>query len=202
MHGAIYFIIYIIIRIIIYNYKNERYLKIYNEDTQIKLNDVGFNFIPITNIEYLDDVMVLLPLILCVFFKINWSVFLFMLTIIFVLREITTTITLLPPTPHCFENVKIKMKKSKILAKISGACNETIFSGHTSIMLLALLFILPKIKNNLVKIGIYIYAIATSLVIISLRGHYSIDIFLAWVICILFYVAYFGNKVVKNLILN
>ena len=125
-----------------------------------------------------------------------------MLTIIFVLREITTTITLLPPTPSCYQRNYDKMTKSKWITRISGTCNETIFSGHTTLMLLMILFILPKIKSNIFKIIIYIYAVVTSIVIISLRSHYSIDVILAWVICILFYIAYFGNKIVKKLILN
>ena len=202
MHGVFYLIIYIIVRILIYNYKNTRFLKIYNKDNENNLYDVGFNYIPKMNLHYSDDILVMLPVILCIYSKINWSQFFFMLTIIFILREITTTITLLPPTPYCFENVRNKMEKNKILAKISGACNETIFSGHTSIMLLSFLFVLPKIKSNLFKIFIYIYSIITSLVIISLRGHYSIDVFLAWIICILFYISYFGKQIVKKLLLN
>lgn len=202
MHGCCYFIIYIIVRILFYNYKNNRFLTYYSDKNYSELYDLGFNNIKIIYYNFLDDILVMLPLILCIYYKINFSEFLFMLTMIYLLREITTSVTLLPPTPYCINKSKERNNSSKIITQISGACNETIFSGHTSLMLLAFLFVLPKIKNNYIKIIIYFYAIFTSIVIISLRSHYTIDIILAWIICILFYVSYFGNKIVKKLLIN
>jgi hypothetical protein len=202
MHGVFYFFAFIIIRILIYDLKNIRFRKFYNDNKPSELFDSGFNLIPILNYNFLDDILVVLPLFLCIYYKIDFSEFLFMLTIIYVLREITTSITLLPPTPQCFERNRNKMVTFELITKVSGTCNETIFSGHTSLMLLAFLFVLPKIKSNVFKIIIYIYALLTSFVIISLRSHYSIDVIVAWVICILFYVSYFGNKIVKKLIIN
>lgn len=202
MHGVFYFIIFVILRVIIYDYKHKRFRKFYEDSQPSELYDSGFQYIPIIRFHFLDDVLVLLPVFLGIYYKINFNEFLFMLTVIYVLREITTSITLLPPTPFCFERSKDKASKSEYITNISGTCNETIFSGHTSLMLLIFLFILPKIQSNLLKILIYIYAILTSIVIIGIRSHYTIDVIVAWVICILFYVAYFGNKIVKKLLLN
>ena len=202
MHGIFYFIIFVLLRVLFYDLKDRRFRKFYNDKKPSELYDSGFNYIPVLNYQFLDDILVSLPLIFGLYYNINFNEFLFVLTIIFVLREITTTITLLPPTPSCYQRNYDKMTKSKWITRISGTCNETIFSGHTTLMLLMILFILPKIKSNIFKIIIYIYAVVTSLVIVSLRSHYSIDVILAWVICILFYIAYFGNKIVKKLILN
>ena len=202
MHGIFYFIIFVVIRVLFYEYKDRRFKKFYNDNKPSELYDSGFHYIPMVKYHFLDDILVSLPLLFTIYYKINFSDFLFMLTIIYVLREITTSITLLPPTPFCFERSKAKLIESKWITKISGNCNETIFSGHTTLMLLVFLFILPKIKSNILKIFIYIYAIVTSLIIISLRSHYSIDVILAWIICLLFYISYFGNKIVKKLLLN
>ena len=202
MHGVFYFVIYVFVRIFVQELKLNTFLNYYRNNKPSELYDIGFKYIPVLNIHFLDDILVLLPLLVCIYLRIDFSEFLFLLTCIYILREITTTITLLPPTPYCFDNVKNKMNKSVFITKISGTCNETIFSGHTSLMLLSILFILPKIKNNFIKLLLYIYAILTSLLIIALRSHYTIDIFLAWIICIFFYCAYFGNKIVKKLIIN
>lgn len=201
MHGLIYFILYCILRYLTQNMKNKLFLKYY-ENNPIKIYDIGFEYIPIINCHFLDDVMVLLPIILCFYYKINFSNFLFLLTCIYLLRELTTTVTLLPPTPFCFKRNNDKMNMSKILTKLAGTCNETIFSGHTTFMLLCLLFVLPKINNNYIKIAIYAYALLTSFIIVAMRSHYTIDVVLAWVICVLVYVSFFGNKIVKKLILN
>ena len=120
----------------------------------------------------------------------------------YLLRELTTAVTLLPPPPFCVEINSDKMSKSKVLTKIAGSCNETIFSGHTTFMLLCLLFVLPKINNNYIKIAIYTYALLTSFIIVAMRSHYTIDVVIAWVICVLVYISFFGNKIVKKLILN
>lgn len=202
MHGAIYFLIFVFIRIVTQNLKLKTFMKFYEEQEPSKLYDIGFKYIPMTKFHFLDDILVVLPLFIGLYLKINLSNFLFILTCVYLLREITTTITLLPPTPFCFEREKIKKDKSKTLTELAGACNETIFSGHTSLMLISILFILPKITNNYIKILIYLYAITTSVIIISLRSHYTIDVVLAWVICILFYVAYFGNNIIKKMLLN
>jgi len=202
MHGVFYFIIYVLVRIFIQEMKLNTFLNFYRNNDHAALYDIGFKYIPRINIHFLDDIMVILPIILCIYLRVNFSEFLFLLTCIYILREITTTITFLPPTPFCFDRVKDKMDKSEFMTKISGTCNETIFSGHTSLMLLGILFILPKVNNNILKILLYFYAIITSLIIIALRAHYTIDIVLAWIICIMFYCAYFGSKIVKKLIIN
>ena len=202
MHGIYHFIIYIIIRILFYNYKNVKFLTYYKDKNYKELYDSGFNNISMIYYNFLDDILVVLPLILCVYYKIDFSEFLFILTIIYIIREVTTSVTLLPPTPYCIVKSKERSKKSKLITHISGACNETIFSGHVSLMILSFLFVLPKIQNNIIKLLIYLYSIITSIVIISLRSHYTIDIILAWIICILFYISYFGNKIVKKLLLN
>ena len=66
-----------------------------------------------TYYNFLDDILVMLPLILCIYYKIDFSEFLFMLTMIYLLREITTSVTLLPPTPYCINKSKERNNSSE-----------------------------------------------------------------------------------------
>ena len=61
-----------------------------------ELYDSGFQYI-YTMIKYhfLDDFLVSRPLLFTIYYKINFNEFLFMLTIIYILREVTTSIGLL-----------------------------------------------------------------------------------------------------------
>ena len=201
MHGIVYFIFFLIIRFLTQELKYKNFLDYYKNNENCMLKDIGFKYIPYLKCHFLDDIIVLIPVFICIYLKINLHQFLLLLTIIYFLREITTSITLLPPTPNCMERNKKKMNKSKFITKVSGRCNETVFSGHTTLMLLSLLFILPKIKSKLFKVLIYLYSIIGSIIIIAMRSHYTLDVTLAWIITILMYLCYFGKNIYKSLIL-
>lgn len=201
MHGIVYFIIYLIIRALTQKYKYERFLKFYENNQNCYLHDIGFKYIPFIKFNFLDDIIVLIPVFICIYLRVNTHDFLILLTIIYVIREITTSVTLLPPTPHCIDQSNKKMNKSEIITKISGLCNETVFSGHTTLMVLSFLFILPKVKSKFIKVLIYFYLVLGSIIILALRSHYTLDVFLAWTISILVYLCYFGKNIFKSLIL-
>ena len=201
MHGIVYFIIYLIIRALTQKYKYKRFLKFYENNENCYLNDIGFKYIPIIKFNFLDDIIVLIPVFICIYLRVNTHDFLVLLTIIYVIREITTSVTLLPPTPYCINQSNKKINKSEIITRISGLCNETVFSGHTTLMLLSFLFILPKVKSKFLKILIYFYLVLGSILILALRSHYTLDVFLAWTISILVYLCYFGKNIYKSLIL-
>ena len=46
MHGAIYFIIFVFIRIVTQDLKFQTYLNYYNNEPPSKLYDIGFKYIP------------------------------------------------------------------------------------------------------------------------------------------------------------
>ena len=60
----------------------------------------------------MDDIIVLIPVFICIYLRVNTHDFLVLLTIIYVIREITTSVTLLPPTPYCFNQSNKKMNKN------------------------------------------------------------------------------------------
>lgn len=162
--------------------------KYYNK---LELEDTGFKLLPKIDLKYnyIDDLMICLLVIPLFFYNINTSKFLQVIIITRILRLICMQSTILPsPDSKCEEYLD---RKEKIIGRyykiIFGRCNETIFSGHVSFMLTCVLFLLPFI-NSIMKIFLYIYAIITSLVVISLRNHYSIDVVLAWIITIPIYI--------------
>ena len=158
-----------------------------NKYNNIELEDTGFKLVPKldSKLNYLDDLLISILVIPLFYFDINVKKLLKIIIITRLLRLICMKSTILPsPNSKCNEYL---VKKEKLIGKyytiFFGRCNETIFSGHVSLMLICILFILPFV-NSMMKIFLYIYAILTSLIVISLRNHYTIDVVLAWVITI------------------
>ena len=77
-----------------------------------------------------------------------------------------------------------------------GGCNETIFSGHTSFMVLILLYTIPYL-HFFGKFIVIMYALFGTILIISLRSHYTIDVLLAWIITYLVYSIYMCCNIAK-----
>ena len=92
------------------------------------------------------------------------------LSMLFILRMLTTSITILP-SPICSSSKK---------ACAIGGCHDCIFSGHTAVMLL-LSFYISQSNPSFSKI-LVLYNIVGSLLIISTRNHYTIDVFIAWIV--------------------
>ena len=98
------------------------------------------------------------------------------LSIIFFLRAIAKVITTLPSSClNCKNN-------SSMNSMSIGYCNDKIFSGHVTLTLVALLLILQK-NSQYSNILIFLHLIY-SILIIAVRNHYSIDVFIAYVIVI------------------
>ena len=101
-----------------------------------------------------------------------------MISIVFFLRTITKVSTIIPSQNNgCTNDV------NNIMCYITGYCNDKIFSGHTSIMLLVVLTIINEKLinpdyNPLLILVCFIY----SGLILSTRNHYSVDIILAYII--------------------
>lgn len=171
-----------------------------------KIIDNGFKIIPKIDFLFLDDiVLVIIPLIFLIFIyfctknNINFLDFVVIFLIIRFLRLLCLLCTIYPPpSKDCYE---ISDKKNKILpyySYIFGGCNETIFSGHTACLVLIMLFIYP-VLNAIGKIFIILYAIFGSIILISLRAHYTIDVLLGWIITYLVYTVYTCCKI-KNIL--
>ena len=152
------------------------------------LDDIIFNNTPnLHNYEYIVNIFILF-LCLPLFYKIKIKNFITIFkyfSISTILRTITSCSTILPSITECRIN---NNNKNNISNYLIGHCNDKIFSGHTSFMIILFYVIY---KNNLIKykyLSIYGSTIfINSLFIIITRAHYTVDVILAYIIipCIL-----------------
>tara|TARA_R110001606_G_scaffold23932_2_gene79892 strand:+ start:19575 stop:20090 length:516 start_codon:yes stop_codon:yes gene_type:complete len=132
-----------------------------------KIRDIGFDFLPdLTKYEVLHDMTMILPLILLI---MNWNGvnqkgYITFLTTMYFMRAISNVVTQFP---------RAKSKPCKEGSPLSN-CNDYMFSGHTTFNIVTSYFL-----NN----GMFpVYPILSSLVTVSTRAHYSVDVVIAWII--------------------
>lgn len=130
----------------------------------------------------------ILPIIFIIpyFQKNGFNAFIFFIkffSIIIAIRTISSTITDIPSS-----NPKCSTIKENLSWKnyISGHCFDKIFSGHTAA---TLLLIMIARKYNLLSINktiilIFLQILFVYFFLICTRGHYSVDVFLSYVIVI------------------
>ena len=104
-------------------------------------------------------------------------------SVIVSLRIITSTITEVPSSdPNC------NTSETGIFKYISGHCFDKIFSGHTAC---TLLLVLIAYDNELItwnKYLIYqVLQIIYAFMLVFTKGHYSVDVFLSYIIVIPIY---------------
>lgn len=137
----------------------------------------------------LDDFLAIAVII--VFFLMHGLKYVKDIAILYILirgfRLITMSVTILPqPNKNC----KPPSERNTLDRWLSGGCNDAIFSGHMSMMLITLLYISKGVKSLFVKAMMVLFAIGYSLLIIMLRNHYTVDVILAWFISLSTYVMY------------
>jgi len=118
---------------------------------------------------------------------------LILISILFILRIITFTVTNIPPTYSLQKNKQLC--KYKIFGKhfgfsfnnITHTCNDYMFSGHTVHIVSFLLFILYFSKNIIEKIILTFIALLILFFIINSRMHYTSDIVVAIIITFLLF---------------
>ena len=102
-------------------------------------------------------------------------------------RLITMSVTVLPqPNNNC----KPPSERNTIDRWLSGGCNDSIFSGHTALVLILLLYINKGVKSSFMKAMMVLFAIGYSILIIMLRNHYTVDVVLAWFISVSTFILY------------
>ncbi len=100
------------------------------------------------------------------------------LIIIWLIRSITISVTILPPHEKC--NVPFNH-----ISMLSGGCHDKIFSGHTASLFLATL-LLMKQRTLSIPTAVMLNAANVFFILIT-RGHYTVDIILA------LFITYFVN---------
>lgn len=137
----------------------------------------------------LDDFLAVAVMI--IFFLMHGLKYIKDIAILYILirgfRLITMSVTILPqPNKNC----KPPSERNTLDRWLSGGCNDAIFSGHMSMMLILLLYISKGVKSLFIKSIMGLFALGYSLLIIMLRNHYTVDVILAWFISISTYVLY------------
>jgi len=146
------------------------------------LNDILIELFPnLDDYDYLCDYLAALPVLILLY--VSWknkkftimNDFIMYMAIIYILRSITMYFTILPSI-NCYHHKKINLM---------GGCCDSIFSGHTSVTLMSILF--------LIGLGfptyIIIYPILLSFLIISSKSHYTVDVIISWYITFLVYIS-------------
>jgi shingomyelin synthase len=147
--------------------------------------------------EYTDWIS-FVPLIAFLFFdKCNHLIeFLFLVGVMYLIRAIAFSITVLPsPSMDCkceWENEPETLLRSILNLIYQEGCNDLIFSGHTSVMLLSTLFLIYYCfpKSLMIQTFFILYNIFGVFIIIGTRLHYSTDCFIATIISTLLFFSF------------
>ena len=92
--------------------------------------------------------------------------------IVFIVRAISINLTVLP-SPTCNRGVKTRYEGL-------GGCYDLIFSGHSSIAIIAAFYL---VSLGCTKLWLA-YPLLVGALLLATRAHYSVDIFVAWCACI------------------
>lgn len=101
----------------------------------------------------------------------EWSRVIFSLALVYVLRALCISLTVLP-SPLC--------RKGKSSSQSIGGCHDCIFSGHTATVAIAWLFALDH-APWLLPIALA-HGCATLVAILGTRSHWSIDVAVALIV--------------------
>jgi len=133
-----------------------------------KIYDVGFSILPdLSKYEYVNDVMLLVPLLFVMVLWSKWSLdkrtsMILMLGMMYLFRAIALYATTYPSPKEC------KMRPP------FGFCNDHMFSGHTSFNLVLSSFVGRPLWP--------IWPMITSIMSVATRDHYTVDVVIAWLI--------------------
>ena len=132
------------------------------------VHDFGFSIIPHYYNCFNDYIVISLLLVYLCLGK-NHLLLLKSCIVLFILRLFFINLTVLPIiTPEC---------KERIPLPFTGRCRDLVFSGHTGLAILVLLFLVNEGTLN----TLFASLVSILLVIVTLMGrhHYSLDIVLA-----------------------
>lgn len=155
------------------------------------LEDVGHQCLPrYKNILFIVNLVPILPIIYAFYGQcrkrqassLSVSKLLVVYSFVMLLRMILMTVTILPtPIVQCNYD-----KFSPTTGKSFGGCHDLNFSGHVATIVLCVLFLITRQGCN--KLFWSIYAIVSSIAVISAREHYTSDVLSAWIVSGLSYI--------------
>ena len=163
-------------------YRLENKSEVFYEDVKLKqkskIYDIIHQNLPsLRNLSTIVDIIPFIPLIIIFFIDLNlFYRVIGLLGTIFIVRMFIIHLTILPKDKKC------DIKKSSVY---SGGCYDKVYSGHFAVVFTCLLFLY---KNNYINIFTLVsLSIITALLIITSRSHYTIDIFVSFLMVIITY---------------
>jgi PAP2 superfamily C-terminal len=146
---------------------------------QEKITDIIHSNLPIVNMPYISDILILLQTILAISIMSSESLIelFFIMGITQLFRVFCFFSTTLPPLKKYSDKYR--------LGGINGNGTEYIFSGHASYS--AITFIYLYTNNIISFFPLLVYNIISQSLISLTRNHYTVDIILAWIIVPLIY---------------
>jgi hypothetical protein len=149
-----------------------------------KIEDIGHNLLPVfpCSLKQAPDIIVVSLMCICFYScKANINPVLISFIVVTLLRFITTHLTVLPHVDS-FECTN---------RHIMDCTQDYIFSGHMAYSVLSILYILSQIPS--MTVIMILVGIVQGLLIIGLRNHYTVDVFLGTLIS---YFVYLQHKIV------
>jgi hypothetical protein len=151
-----------------------------------KVYDIGFKYTPdlssYKNLHLAFDIMtMLLPFMISVILS-RWDIFYeysSYITVILLIRLLFNIATILPKVKNC-DDTEFTWKNI-----LFGHCYDKIFSGHVAGV--ALLSVLLYVHNIIPATMLIPFNILYALCILAIRYHYTIDIFVAYVVTLVIY---------------
>ena len=150
-----------------------------------RIFDLGHHWLP--DLGRLEQVFDLVPLIPLGYFVLRggwkeWKPFMWIFSFIFLLRSLTAAVTILPPCDREKDTIRTRMQNMLAL----GGSHDYIFSGHTALMLLSVVFLLNQ-QGGKGSLFWWAYAVVSSVFIVASGNHYTVDVVLSWAITLLTY---------------
>jgi membrane-associated phospholipid phosphatase len=150
-----------------------------------EIHDIGHSIVPILSSRFksVPDLIVVIVFLWSAFlYRQNLTPLLTAHIVVILLRIVTMHMTVLPPVRsfECTNRHPI------------DCTQDYLFSGHTAMTVTSLLFIATVYEPRSLYVPLALAGILQMLVIISLRMHYTIDVFLGALLS--FFVFYTGKK--------
>jgi PAP2 superfamily C-terminal len=182
-----------------------------NRDVEhLYLPDIGFYHLPdLSHVDLVDDYLLPPFVVICImisllshnrlkivkrFLAINGTAFL--------LRSVSIFITFIPKSNKLVANESVihsnladaMTEVTQIIILSKKTVNDMMFSGHTSLLLTLMLCTIMMAgrirKHTVTKVVIWVSTHIIFILIISTRKHYSVDVYISYVITTLIYALY------------
>lgn len=183
------------------------YLKTEKNINNNILNDISFNILPHYSkseliVQIISIVYSISFIVLVLLNKSKFEIldkFIYQISILYIIRIISYTLTIIPPSnSNCLKDKKfiksdsfIELIKKFLTGKLFGGCSDLLFSGHMTFLLtITIYFIKYKLVTIIPNFILWIFSGIYALLILIARSHYSIDILYSYLITILYITNY------------